>query len=387
MSFLSGVAHIAGNVVGPAAELGGAVTSVGGLVKNPLSNSLTSTGHNITNPNVTLSNTGGILQSNDPAFTGAGAYGAPITKASAGSIDSGTTSSTPNNTGAIVDNTGGTGGTSSNVNAINSAYDTLSNYYKGLLGTISPQQQIAQGQTDTQYNDNLQSLGDQLQAANANLDNQANIVNQSYAKSLQQLGNNIRNTAQGQLNALGIGGAGDSSATFMLAHALANLQNQQQGYMNQDMNNQLSQIALNRQSDQSQFGDQKKQLDDWKTQQYQNIGQQYAQLAAQINEKLAGNEQYRQLALANAGQWASNQAQAVDNTLANSLNALNSTYQNMRSPNISLGNLPTYQATQVQIPQTQVSAALQQQSTPEQVMQYFSPFAYKQDQNQDNFSY
>lgn len=306
------------------------------------------------------------------------------TKASTGTTDA----AAPNNTSTLASNAqlGTGGGTSSNINAINSAYDTLSNYYKGLQGTIDPQKQIAQGQTDTQYSDNLNSLTHQRDAAFANLDNQTNVVNQSYQKSLAQLGNNIRNTMQGQQNALGVNGAGDSSASVMLAHALSQLQNQNRSYMNQDMNNQLNQIGLSRTADTNQFSDQKQQLDDWKTSQYQNIATQYAQLAQQINEKLAGNEQYRQLALANAGQWASGQAQQVDNTLKGSLDSLNQTYAQNQAPSVSMGNLPQYQATAINAPTVAASGDMNNTTSPQDVMQYVSPQSYK-DQSQNQFSY
>lgn len=78
MSFLSGVTHLAGNVAAPLAETAGAVGSVGGLLPNSFANQATALGHNISNPNVTLSNPGGVLSSNNPAFTGAGAYGAKV---------------------------------------------------------------------------------------------------------------------------------------------------------------------------------------------------------------------------------------------------------------------------------------------------------------------
>jgi hypothetical protein len=382
MSFLSGAAHLVGDVAAPVAKAAGAVGSLGGLLPNSGSTRLTNIGSAIASPNQVLSNASGIFNPNAASFSAAAAQ-APVKAQNNTPVAQAPqlASPTQNQTGA------GTGaGTSSNTGAINSAYDTLSNYYKGLAGTVQPQQDVSSNDITNQFNDQYKSLSDQRDSAFANLDNQQNVVNQSYSKSLHQLGNSIRNTAQGQQNALGVGGAGDSSAADMLGYALSNMQNTNRGYMNQDMNNQLNSIGLNRTADTNQFNDQAQTLSDWKGQQLHGIQSQYAQLLSSINEKLAGNEQYRQLALNQAGAWASGQAQQVDNTLNQSLGNLNSTYQNAKAPTASI-NLPQYQAQAINAPTVAIGGQMTQPTTPQDVMQYVSPQSYKDQSQTNQFSF
>lgn len=77
MSFLSGAIHLAGDVAAPVAEGIGAATSLGGLANSGGSAYFTNVGHAISNPNVTLSNPGGLI-GNNSAFQ----YHAPAANAS-----------------------------------------------------------------------------------------------------------------------------------------------------------------------------------------------------------------------------------------------------------------------------------------------------------------
>jgi hypothetical protein len=270
-------------------------------------------------------------------------------------------------------------GNAVNAANINNVYDTSSNFYKGLLDTIDPQKQQAYSNTDQYYGDQLNGLQGQRDSAFANLDQQSKVANQSYSRSLQQLGNSIRNTYQGQTNALGTQGAGDSSAADQLGYALGQQNNTQRGYMNQDLNNQMTSIGLTRDSDQKQFDNQASQINDLKQQQYTAIANQYAQLQQQINTQLANNEQARKQALMYAGQWAQGQAASVDTTLQSALGNIQNAYSPANQPKVAPVNFGTYQAHNVVPETTQVGADLSRPvdnySAP---LQIFNP--YRQDQ-------
>lgn len=68
MSFISGAAHLVGNVVGPVEQAAGSIGSVGGLFPNKYATAATNAGHAITNPNVHLTNPGNLFTSGS-AFT------------------------------------------------------------------------------------------------------------------------------------------------------------------------------------------------------------------------------------------------------------------------------------------------------------------------------
>ena len=254
--------------------------------------------------------------------------------------------------------TTGSGYTTPSAAQINNTYDTSSNFYKGLLNTVAPQQQNDINNTNQYFGDQQTGLQNQRDAAFANLDQQSKVANDSYNRSLSQLGNQIRNTYQGQSNALGTQGAGDSSATDMLGYALGQQANLQRGYMNQDENNQQTQVALTRDADKNQFDNQSAQINDLKQQQYSAIAKQYAQLQQQINTQLAQNEQMRKYALMNAGQWAQGQAAQVDQSLATALGNVQNAYNPSNQPKVAPVQFGSYSAHNVVLPTTSSSAAV-----------------------------
>lgn len=269
-------------------------------------------------------------------------------------------------------NGSGTGTGSGNAADINATYDLGKTFYSGLLNQVAPQQQADTNNVNSLYGAQQKAIQDQRDAAYANLDQQSNVANQSYNRSLTQLGNSIRNQYQGGNNQLGTQGAGDSSAASMLGYALGQDQNTQRGYMNQDLNNQLTSVAQTRDADTNQFKDQNDQNNAmWQTQ-LTGIAKTYASLVNQINTELVNNEQARQNALRYAGQWAQGQAAQLDTNLQN---ALGQAAGNFQGPNTQLTPLASYTAHNVVVPTTQASANLSQpvatQSAP---LQIYDPY-------------
>lgn len=288
----------------------------------------------------------------------------------------GASTNIPNNIG-----TTGTGAATPDKAAqINAAYDVGSNYYKGLLPTIDPQKQNDIAHTNQYYGDQLTGLTHQRDAAFQNLDTQTNLANQSYTKGLGQLGNQIRNTYQAQTNALGTQGAGDSSAVGQLGYALGNEQNLQRGYMNTDLNNQMTQIGETRKNDENQFQDQSNQIEDLKQQAYDSIAKTYAQLTQSINTQLAGNEQARLNALTYAGQWAQGQAANINTDIEQRLHDATNAYNPANLPQVAQTPMASYTAHNVVAPTVSVQSDLGRPVDNSPVQQIFSP--YKQQQPQ-----
>lgn len=278
---------------------------------------------------------------------------------------------------------GGGGGTpASSINAanINSTYDTNSNYYRGLLGTVDPQRNQTLQDANGVFDSQIGGIQQQRDAAFRNLDTQTNVANQSYGRGLQQLGNSIRNQYQGQSNAQGIQGAGDSSATGMLGYALGQQQNQQRGYMSQDLNNQMQQIGNTKDAAQGQFQSTHDQIQAQRKQALDGISNQYASLIQNINTQLVNNEQARKQALMYAGQWAAGQAGKVDSGISNALESVKNAYSPGNLPHVEMGQLPSYTAHNVVAPTVPVQSQLSRPVDNSPLQQIYDP--RRQDQNQ-----
>ena len=184
MSFWSGAAHLAGNVAGPLAELAGGIQDFG---PGHGTGQLTQLGHNITSPNVHLSNPGGLLASHNPAFTGAGAYNpayqAPQTGGGGSQGGGGQDTGGGQYAGGYGSygngyGSGGGGGGSANATTIaqNNAYlDSQAANLNSLLG-----------RTDTGLNQGLSKLNDSYTGNVNQQTNQENQALQDYADNRVQ---------------------------------------------------------------------------------------------------------------------------------------------------------------------------------------------------------
>lgn len=307
---------------------------------------------------------------NDPGtFVNLSGQSAPTASATNTNVKNNTSTTPSSSSGGQVlgANTGsgtGAGTNPTTLAAINSAYDPNIQYYQNLLTTVPGQGDMATRDSNQYYDNQAKSLNDQFQSGNANLDQQTKVLNDSYNRSLQQLGNNIRNQFQGQINSLGIGGAGDSSAAQMSAYALANEQNMNRGYMNTDLNNQLDQIGLQRGSMNKGFNDQIQGLNDQKQSAYDQISQQYLNLKNQILGDIQSTQQAKEVAMMWTNNWAANQVAQVDQGIAAKANGILQQYSNLPNAQVQLNHAPTYQATAIQAPTVSAQAQTSQQVSP-----------------------
>lgn len=368
MGFLSGLAHLAGDVVGPAAEAAGAVTSLGGLAHNGVATSLTNAGHAITNPNVTLNSNG--------FFSGNGAWSYHPPASGGGSGSNGNVQNNGSH-GPIAPNvpatqsqlttTGGVGGNNNSaaLQQLMQAYDQNIGMYQNDANTLQGYQGADTSNVNKQYNDQSNTYNDQYNSGMQGLQQQTKTLNDDYTRSLQQLGNNIRNQYQGEINALGTGGAGDSSAAQMAAYALAQEQNLNRGYMNTDLNNQLGQIGIQTNSLHNAYKDEVSQLQDQYQSALADIAKTYGSQLQQINHNIQATQAEKASANAYLGQWAGQQLQNLDSNIMSQAQATNAKYAGLANqPAQSLSYQPDFKATAITTPQVSAQAQTSQQTPP-----------------------
>lgn len=256
---------------------------------------------------------------------------------------------------------------------IDSQWAQNNQYYNDLLGSIDPRKAAAQQGIDRQVNTSTAALGSERDAAYQNLDRQDTKLEKGYAQGRQSLGEQIRNTLQGQSNNIGMLGGGNSSAIQMLGVGVADVQNQEQGKMLDDLNEQKTDIEINRQQVKQKLDDELRKLNDFKISKYQEIQDQFNSERNEILNKLNANDNQRAQALASAGAAATQYLQAVDSTIKNRLSQIADTYKNIQGPAVSLSSVPAYQATNIAGPSVSLEDQPQAQLTPDQATQSVLP--------------
>ncbi len=246
-------------------------------------------------------------------------------------------------------------------------------YYNDLLGSVDPRKAAAQQGIDRQVSTSTAALGSERDAAYQNLDRQDTKLEKGYAQGRQSLGEQIRNTLQGQSNNIGMLGGGNSSAIQMLGVGVADVQNQEQGKMLDDLNEQKTDIEINRQQVKQKLDDELRKLNDFKISKYQEIQDQFNSERNEILNKLNANDNQRAQALASAGAAATQYIQAVDATIKNRLNQIADTYKNIQGPAVSLASVPAYEATNIAGPNVSLQDQPQTQLTPDQATQSVVP--------------
>jgi hypothetical protein len=293
MSFLSGLAHVVGNVAAPVSEAAGGVLSAGGLVPNKAANLFTNTGHAISNPSVTLNNAGALLTPGTGSFAAAPTPGPSYNFNSypyASPLQQGNSAT---DSGSYIGGTGtaggGGGGTSIDPNT-GLSYDYLEQQANGQIGNLDQQYNVGNQNIldayNTQYN--------QLQGNKALTDrNYTNTKAQTLQDYTTARGNNQAqvgqqaNSLQRLLGSHGYQGSANIAANYAAARQGAQANGAlEQGYgRNQqaldtnygDFNNQFN-TSLGDLSHQRDT--QKNQLQASVDQTKQGLLQQLAQIAA-----------------------------------------------------------------------------------------------------------
>ena len=241
---------------------------------------------------------------------------------------------------------GGGGGGMSAVQrqAIDKQWAQNNKYYNDMLGSIDPRRNTAQAAVDRQVDTSINSLKGERDSAFQNLDRQDQKLEKSYALSKQSLGEMVRNTLQGESNNIGMLGGGNSSAIGMLGVGVADLQNSEQGKMLDDLNEQKTDIEVNRQQVQRKLEDEVRKLNDFRQSKYQEIHDTFNEQRNEILNKMNMNDNQRAQALAQVGAISTAQIQDVDRAINGRLGQIVQTYQNITAPQASLASVPAYQA-------------------------------------------
>lgn len=256
---------------------------------------------------------------------------------------------------------------------IDNQWSQNNQYYNDLLGSIDPRKAAAQQGIDRQVDTSTASLGGERDAAYQNLDRQDSKLEKGYAQGRQSLGEQVRNTLQGQSNNIGMLGGGNSSAIQMLGVGTADVQNQEQGKMLDDLNEQKTDIEINRSQVKQKLDDELRKLNDFKISKYQEIQDQFNDQRNEILNKLNANDNQRAQALASAGAAATQFIQSVDATIKNRLGQIADAYKNIQGPAVSLASVPAYQATNIAGPKVSLDNTPQTQLTPDQATQAVLP--------------
>ena len=240
---------------------------------------------------------------------------------------------------------GGGGGMSAvQRQAIDKQWAQNNRYYNDMLGSIDPRRNAARAAVDRQVDTSINSLKGERDSAFQNLDRQDQKLEKSYARGKQSLGEMVRNTLQGESNNIGMLGGGNSSAIGMLGVGVADLQNSEQGKMLDDLNEQKTDIEVNRQQVQRKLEDEVRKLNDFRQSKYQEIHDTFNEQRNEILNKMNMNDNQRMQALAQAGMASTAQIQEVDRAINGRLGQIVQTYQNITAPQASLASVPAYQA-------------------------------------------
>ena len=212
MSFISGLTHIVAQPIGWCAEaLGGAQD----LLPGKGTSQLTNFGHNITSPNVLLSNHSGLISGNNPAFTGAGAYN-PAYVATTPQVPMGVQQQVlpqalgQARSGGIYDPSNPHGLSSAQQQA-NAQAAAVAN---AALGRLPGQLQTVQNQVRNTYNQNLNELESGRNLAQQNYNQYTAQNQQQFVTNKNQINDQASGGLRSLLSILGQHGAGGSAAAM-----------------------------------------------------------------------------------------------------------------------------------------------------------------------------
>lgn len=335
-SILSSITHAAGNVVAPVLEGTGAAIS-------PLTgsnNSLTQAGHNISNQDVTLTNPGGLVAGNDPAFSGAGAYG---TSAASGGQAAGGAGSAA----GVQDANSGAYTTNGIDPTTGYSYNYLTQLANGQLSDLGQQQQVGNQNILDAYNTQLNALNSgqaQTQAAyNTQTGQTLNDYVGARGNAQAQVGQQA-NSLQRLLGAHGYQGSANQAAAYAAALQGTQANNALQG-----------DYARNQQALDTNYGNYNQQLQTQFGSLAQQKQQQQNALQAQVDTtKSSLLQQLAGIASAQGGNTAGYTPQIAQ--LGQQVTALGQNYANpvlqatapvYQAPSLSSYDAPTQAAAQV----------------------------------------
>jgi hypothetical protein len=221
-------------------------------------------------------------------------------------------------------------------NFVNQAYDTKIAGLQSQLDTLNPQQQNATLNVQNQFQNQSNALQGQQAQGHRNLDMASQQVEDSKAKSLNDLRNQVQTMGMSYNNQLGAYGAGDSSAAGLIQQALSGQASKNRAGVMDSAAQQGQAITLQGQDLDTEFQNNLKSLDDWKSSSLNDIATKFLTQKQAIQQAMVGANADRYQALAQADASYTNQAiqqlANLENTYKQQATDLNSQYQQAQAP-------------------------------------------------------
>lgn len=231
----------------------------------------------------------------------------------------------------------GAGSAGTNPEFINKAYDTKIAGLKSVLDTYDPQEDSARLNVNNQYTNQANSLQSQRAIGQRNLAMAGEQVQEGKVKGIADLNRQVQGMGMSYNNQLGAYGAGDSSAADLIQRALSGMASRNRSDVLGNASTQQRGIDLQGQDLETEFGNNMKSLDDWKTTSLTDIAQKFMQQRQAIQQQMVGANADRYQALAAADANYVNQAIAelgrLEGTYRQNAAELVSQYKNLQSPN------------------------------------------------------
>lgn len=185
-------------------------------------------------------------------------------------------------------------------NTINSGYDALSSNLQGLIPFYEGQQNTQLQSAQDIYNQIAQGLGQTKDTAMDKLGIARNQVQANVGNSVKDLQQNLMGVVRNTSMQLGAMGAGDTSASNVMApYAYTKLAGQEYGKIQRQGNDQIFQIQTQERDTENQYNQMVNQANIEKEQELQGIRDQFGGIIAQIRNQMANVPAERAQALSN----------------------------------------------------------------------------------------
>lgn len=196
-------------------------------------------------------------------------------------------------------------------NTINSGYDSLLSNYQNLIPFYEGQQNTQLQSAQDIYNQIAQGLGQTKDTAMDKLGIARNQVQSNVSNSAKDLQQNLLGVIRNTGMQLGAMGAGDTSASNVMApYAYTKLAGQEYGKIQRQGNDQLFQIQTQEKDTENQYNQMVNQAQIEKEQQLQGIRNQFGGIISQIRSQMASVPAEKAQALANLQNNLLQQAQS-----------------------------------------------------------------------------
>lgn len=236
--------------------------------------------------------------------------------------------------------TGTSGYGSASANFINQAYDTRRAGYQGLLDTLNPQQDAAILNVNNQYQNQSNALATQKAQGTRNLGIATEQVQTGKVRSLGDLTRQVSTMGRSYANQLGAYGAADSSAAGLINQALSGLASRNRSDVLYNASNQQRGIDLQGQDLETDFANNQKMLDDWKSSTVNDIATKFLSQRQAIQQQMqtADADRYQALAQldANYTQQAIKELANLENQYKTNAQNLIQQYQTIQGPNVAI---------------------------------------------------